>query len=65
MICKECKKYCLCATCVYNPYYAVNTPRPCICADCDICDCDAETTFCNHHLTIEEVNARIEKGEID
>lgn len=63
MICEECKKYCKCATCVYNPYYATNTPRPCFSADCDICDGDAETIFCNHHLTIEEVNKMIERGE--
>ena len=46
MICEKCKEYCLCATCVYNPYYAVNTPKPCIGADCDICIGDGETIFC-------------------
>lgn len=61
MIGNECKKYCKCATCVYNPYYVVNTPHPCIGADCDICENDCETVFCNHHLTIEEVNKRVEK----
>lgn len=42
MIHKECKKYCMCATCVYNPHYAVNTPKPCIGADCDIYHGEAE-----------------------
>ena len=61
MIHKECKKYCMCATCVYNPYYAVNTPKPCIGADCDICDGDGATCFCNKYLSLEELNKRVEK----
>lgn len=56
---------CLCADCVYNPHYAVNTPKPCIMADCDLCEtaehCDEIFCyFCSGHLTIDEVNARIE-----
>ena len=31
-------KGCMCADCVYNPHYAVNTPKPCIMADCDLCE---------------------------
>jgi len=60
MIDNKCLGNCLCADCVYNPFYAVNTPRPCFGADCDICEFDCGTVFCNHYLTIEEVNKRIE-----
>lgn len=56
-------KGCLCATCVLNPNYAVNTPKPCIGADCDICENgDMSCVACNQHLTIEEVNRRIAKN---
>lgn len=55
-------KDCLCGNCVRNPHYCVNTPDPCIGADCDICEGnDCLVWFCNHHLTIEEVNAIIEE----
>lgn len=67
----KCKKIgfngCLCATCVLNPNYALNTPKPCIMADCDLCedgDCsDYCTYFCSGHLTIEDINAQLQKGD--
>lgn len=59
MINNECRKYCVCATCVYNPHYCVNTPQPCFSADCDICDCDMEVAFCSGYLSIEEVNEKL------
>ena len=61
MICEKCKEYCLCATCVYNPYYAVNTPKPCIGADCDICIGDGETIFCNRHMNLEGLNKKVKE----
>ena len=67
MVDVTCKEKCLCGDCVRNPHYCINTPDPCIGADCDICDfADCVTCFCNHHLTIEEVNKRVaemRKGE--
>lgn len=61
MICENCNKCCLCADCVRNKNYAVNTPNPCFCADCDICEYhDMATTFCNKYLTIKELDAIIE-----
>lgn len=61
-MCKDCQKCCLCATCVKNKEYAVNIANPCFFADCDICcDYDMRTVFCNHHLTIEELNDRIKE----
>ena len=51
MICDKCVKKCMCATCVRNPYYVVNTPHPCIGADCDICDGGEEHVYmCNQYL---------------
>lgn len=63
----KCKKIgfdsCLCSTCVFNPNYAINTPKPCIMADCDLCedeDClDYFTHSCSGHLTIEDINAQL------
>lgn len=53
---------CLCATCVRNAKYAINTPHPCFYAMCDVCeDGDMNTCFCNHHLTIEDVNLMLNK----
>lgn len=57
---------CLCADCVYNENYCVNTPQPCIMADCDLCEtvghCDEIFChFCSGHLTIDKVNAIIEE----
>lgn len=59
---------CLCADCVYNPNYAVNTPRPCAMADCDLCEsaehCDDVFCFsCTGHLTIETVNEMLGRKE--
>ena len=59
MACKNCEKYCLCATCVRNAHYAVNTPHPCEWADCDICIGDGYTFFCNQYLSLEELNKRV------
>ena len=63
MICKGCEKICLCATCVYNPHYAVNTPKPCFNADCDICKGDEETFFCSGYLNLEELNKKVKEME--
>ena len=53
-ICEGCKEVCMCADCVFNPNYAVNTPKPCIMADCKICeDFDMICNFCNQHLSVE------------
>ena len=61
MICENCNKYCLCATCVRNKEYAINTPNPCFGADCDICHGhDMKVIFCNQHLTIKDLDAIIE-----
>lgn len=61
-MCKNCHKCCLCATCVRNKEYAVNTPNPCFFADCDICKYhDMATTFCNQYLTIDDLNDRIKE----
>lgn len=65
MICNKCKRHCMCADCVKNPFYAVNTPNPCIGADCDICNHDMEVMACNHHLTLEELNKRVEEMKIN
>lgn len=60
-VCNACLEVCMCANCVKNMKYAVNTPKPCHGASCDICeDHDMAVWGCNQHLTIEEVNARIE-----
>lgn len=61
----KCKEVCLCATCVLNDNYCTNTPRPCVGCLCEVCEsCDMKVDFfCNHHLTIEEVNARIEEDK--
>jgi len=60
MICDKCVKKCMCATCVRNPYYVVNTPHPCIGADCDICDGGEEHVYmCNQYLSLEELNERV------
>lgn len=61
MICNGCNKTCPCATCVYNPYYAVNTPNPCIGADCDICDGNEIICFCSGHLSLDELNKKVEE----
>ena len=54
-------KGCVCADCVRNPHYAINTPHPCECADCDICENgDMEACACNQYLSIEEVNEMVE-----
>ena len=63
MIYKGCEKICMCATCVYNPHYAVNTPKPCIGADCDICRGEAECSFCSGYLNLEELNKRVKEVE--
>lgn len=64
MICENCNKCCLCATCVRNKEYAVNTPNPCFGADCDICHGhDMKVIFCNQHLTIKDLNAIIDSRE--
>lgn len=64
MICENCNKCCLCATCVRNKEYAVNTPNPCFGADCDICQGhDMKVIFCNQHLTIKDLNAIIDSRE--
>ena len=60
MICERCEKICLCAMCVYNPYYAINTPKPCIGADCDICNGEAECCFCSGYMNLEELNKKVE-----
>lgn len=61
-MCKDCLKKCVCANCVYNKNYAINTPKPCLFADCDICkNCDMASMFCNQHLTIAEVNAKLSR----
>ena len=53
-------KGCACADCVRNPHYAINTPKPCIGADCDICEGgDMACWGCNQHLTLDEVNKMI------
>ena len=63
MICENCKKYCLCADCVRNPFYATNTPHPCIFgADCNICDCDMDVMACNQYLNLEKLNEKIQKN---
>lgn len=56
-ICEGCKKICMCADCVFNPNYAVNTPKPCIMADCEICEkFDMACTFCNQHLSVKTLD---------
>lgn len=65
MICKECEKTCLCATCVYNPHYAVNTPKPCFGADCDICKGEVGCYLCNKYLSLEDLNKKVKEMEND
>lgn len=61
----ECRDVCLCATCVLNANYCINTPSPCAGCMCDVCehfDMSVDL-FCNKHLTIEEINAKIESDK--
>lgn len=65
MISPKCKEICMCANCVLNPFYAINTPKPCSCADCDICAEEGETFECwgcSGHLTLEDLNKKIAEG---
>lgn len=56
-ICEGCVELCICADCVFNPYYAVNTPKPCIMADCEICgNFEMACSFCNQHLSVETLD---------
>lgn len=63
MICKECENTCLCATCVYNPQYAVNTPKPCLCTDCDICHREAKCYFCDGYMSLEDLDKKVKEME--
>lgn len=56
---------CVCADCVFNARYCVNTPKPCLMCDCDLCeencgDCKEFACFyCNQHTTLEDVNRKL------
>lgn len=60
-LCDNCFLYCMCADCVRNANYAINTPKPCVHADCDICDnYDMACLFCNSYLSIKDIDNALE-----